>query len=69
MKNKGDPGGFTESYLSQYIGKTAEEVLASDKIKKNPNLDAVTGATVSCDGVFWAVSSALEQFELVKEEI
>lgn len=60
---------MTVDYLSQYLGKTAAEIipdpaaLGADSIKKNPNMDTITGATVSSNGVYHAVQNALAQFE------
>lgn len=60
---------FTVEYLSQYNGKTAAEVvpdaaaIGADNIKKNANLDSITGATISSNGVYHAVQGALAQFE------
>jgi electron transport complex protein RnfG len=54
---------MTEEYLSQYIGKTAADVLTEENIKKNSNLDSITGATISSNGVYHAIQSALAQFE------
>ncbi|QAT43943.1 FMN-binding protein [Aminipila luticellarii] len=59
----------TPEYLSQYEGKTAADLIADletvgqDTIKDNTNLDAVTGATISSNGVYHAVQRALAQFE------
>lgn len=58
----------TPEYLSQYKGKTVAEVipegqgLGTETIKKNGQVDAVTGATVSSDGVYHCVQRALAQF-------
>lgn len=60
---------MTVEYLSQYNGKTAAEIIpdmgtiGQDTIKKNANLDAITGATISSNGVYHAVQGALAQFE------
>ncbi|QIB67839.1 FMN-binding protein [Aminipila butyrica] len=59
----------TPEYLSQYNGKIAAEIipdaagLGTASIKLNPQLDAVTGATVTSDGVYHGVQRALAQFE------
>lgn len=55
--------------LKMYKGKTIKEVvpdmnnIGADSIKKNPNLDTVTGATVSSNGIYHSVQYALAQFE------
>ncbi|MGN0710151.1 MAG: FMN-binding protein, partial [Anaerovoracaceae bacterium] len=60
---------MTVEYLSQYNGKTAAEIIpdaaaiGTDNIKKNANLDAITGATISSNGVYHSVQGALAQFE------
>lgn len=60
---------MTPEYLAQYKGKTAKEVvpdkgaIGEDSIKKNSNLDAISGATVSSNGVYHSVQKALAQFE------
>ena len=60
---------MTVEYLAQYVGKTAAEIIpdmaavGTDSIKKNANMDAITGATISSDGVYHAVQGALAQFE------
>lgn len=59
----------TPEYLSQYNGKTAAEIIpdmgmvGQDTIKDNANLDAITGATISSNGVYHSVQGALAQFE------
>nr|WP_315023775.1 FMN-binding protein [uncultured Aminipila sp.] len=59
----------TPEYLSQYIGKTAAEIIpdmgaiGQDTIKNNSNMDAITGATISSNGVYHSVQGALAQFE------
>ncbi len=60
---------MTPEYLSQYTGKTFADVvldpssIGAVSIKKNTNLDAITGATISSNGVYYAVQGALAQFE------
>jgi len=60
---------MTVEYLSQYNGKTAADIIpdmgtiGQDSIKKNTNLDAITGATISSNGVYYSVQGALAQFE------
>lgn len=60
---------MTVEYLGQYNGKTSAEVIpdagaiGQDNIKKNSNMDAITGATISSNGVYHAVQGALAQFE------
>ncbi len=60
---------MTVEYLSQYNGKTAADVIpdmaniGQDNIKKNANLDAITGATISSNGIYHSVQGALAQFE------
>lgn len=62
---------MTVEYLEQYIGKTAAEIVPDMSsvgmvtIKKNSNLDAVTGATISSNGVYFAIQGALAQYEAV----
>lgn len=56
---------MTEDYLSQYKGKTSADILEGQEgvtIKSNPNLDAITGATISSNGVYHSVQNALKQF-------
>ncbi|WP_312354722.1 FMN-binding protein [Aminipila sp.] len=61
---------MTVEYLSQYNGKTAADIIpdmgtiGQDSIKKNTNLDAITGATISSNGVYYSVQGALAQFEV-----
>lgn len=50
------------NYLSTYKDKTADDMTAG-KIKDNPNVKYITGATVSSTGVYNAVKGALQQFE------
>lgn len=60
---------MTPEYLSMYKGKTINEVVpdkanaGNDTIKKNSNLDTITGATISSNGVYHSVQAALLQFE------
>ncbi|MBN7773204.1 RnfABCDGE type electron transport complex subunit G [Clostridium aminobutyricum] len=54
---------MTVDYLSQYIGKTTGEIVTEDSIKNNKNLDAITGATISSNGVYHSVQEALKQFD------
>jgi len=51
-----------ESHLSQYTGLTE---LTSDDVKKDTNVEAVTGATVSSKAVHRCVYCAMEQFKLM----
>lgn len=61
---------MTVEYLSQYNGKTAADVIpdmgaiGQDNIKNNSNMDAITGATISSNGVYHSVQGALAQFEI-----
>ena len=50
---------MTVEYLSQYMGV---ESLSEEKIKNATEVDAITGATISSDGVYACVRLALEQF-------
>lgn len=60
---------MTVEYLSQYNGMAAAEIIpdkgavGEDNIKKNTALDAITGATISSNGVYHSVQGALAQFE------
>ena len=60
---------MTPEYLSVYKGKTINEVvpdkgsIGTDSIKKNTNLNAISGATVSSNGIYHSVQAALAQFE------
>lgn len=73
MSHSDTPGlgtkAMTEEYLSQYNGKTAAEIIpdmgavGQDTIKDNTNLDAITGATISSNGIYHSVQGALAQFE------
>lgn len=60
---------MTVEYLGQYNGKTAADVIPNmaavgqDNIKKNTNMDTITGATISSNGVYHSVQGALAQFE------
>lgn len=60
---------MTVEYLSQYNGKTIKEIvpdaaqIGADTIKKNANLDTITGATISSNGVYHSVQGALAQFD------
>ncbi len=60
---------MTPEYLSIYKGKTINEVvpdkgsIGTDSIKKNTNLNAISGATVSSNGIYHSVQAALAQFE------
>ncbi len=54
---------MTVDYLAQYNGKTADEVLVSENIKKNPNMIFITGATISSNGVYYSVQAAMKQFQ------
>lgn len=51
---------MTTDYLSQYKGKTLSD-LNTEKIKQNNKLDAVTGATISSNGIYNAVKNALKE--------
>ncbi|QHI72389.1 RnfABCDGE type electron transport complex subunit G [Aminipila terrae] len=59
----------TPEYLSQYNGMTGAEIIpdanaiGQGTIKDNTNLDAITGATISSNGVYHSVQRALAQFE------
>lgn len=61
---------MTVEYLDQYNGKIAADVIpdmgavGEDNIKYNANMDAITGATISCNGVYHSVQGALAQFEI-----
>ena len=60
---------MTVEYLANYKGKTIKEVvpdmgaIGTDSIKKNSNLNAISGATVSSNGIYHSVQAALAQFE------
>lgn len=72
-KHSDTPGlgtkAMTVEYLSGYKGKTIKEVvpdkgsIGTDSIKKNSNLSAISGATVSSNGIYHSVQAALAQFE------
>lgn len=69
MAHSDTPGlgtkAMTEEYLSQYTGKTSADILEGQEgvtIKSNPNLDAITGATISSNGVYHSVQNAMKQF-------
>lgn len=50
-------------YLKQYQGKTAADLnnLKENNIKDNGKLDAITGATISSNGVYHAVQNAMSK--------
>ena len=48
-------------YLEQYIGKNATD--NADNIKKDTQISAVTGATVSSNGIYGAVNYAIAAFD------
>lgn len=50
---------MAEDQLAQYTGLTE---LPADKIKQDPQVAAVTGATISSNGIYNAVKGALAQF-------
>ena len=50
-------------YLKQYIDKT--ELACADNIKGDSSVQAVTGATISSNGVYQGVCCALEQYKAV----
>ena len=57
---------MTPEYLKQYIGKTSADIVEGqdgDTIKNNKNLDAITGATISSNGIYHSVQTALKQFD------
>ncbi|MEG0392384.1 MAG: FMN-binding protein [Anaerovoracaceae bacterium] len=47
-----------KEYLKQYNGLTE---LKADSIKKDPQVDAISGATISSNAVYQSVKDALEQ--------
>lgn len=51
---------MTEEYLSQYNGVSE---VAGDDIRKDSNIDAISGATLTSDAVYVAVGAALDQFK------
>ncbi len=51
-----------EGHLAQYIGLSE---LASTSAKDDPNVDHVTGASISSNGVHYGVYCALEQYKEV----
>lgn len=51
---------MTPEYLSQYQGKTA--ITRTGETNKT-QIDAITGATLSSNGIFRATNTALEQFK------
>ncbi len=54
---------MTVEYLSQYAGKTADQILATENIKKNADMIFITGATISSNGVYYSVQAAMKQFK------
>lgn len=53
-----------ETYLkNQYVGKTSTD--DADSIKKDSSVEAVTGATVSSNGIYGAVNYAINAFNEV----
>ena len=51
---------MTEEYLSQYNGVSE---VAGDDIRKDSDIDAISGATLTSDAVYVAVGAALDQFK------
>ncbi|MGI6722100.1 MAG: FMN-binding protein [Anaerovoracaceae bacterium] len=49
---------MTPQYLSQYKGLTE---LKADSIKKDPQVQAVTGATISSNGIYHAIQNAMKE--------
>ena len=66
IEHKDTPGlgtkAFAEDYLSQYEGIG---YLLADKIRNDSQVEAITGATVSSNGVYLAVQKAMQQYELM----
>lgn len=56
---------MTDAYLSQYIGITE---LFSTSVKNASNINHISGATVSSDGIHYGIYAALKQHVLMIED-